>query len=160
MQTVHLSWAMDRFEKAGLTLPPLEVTFHPDRTPCAGHRGTTTTTHLPITISICIDHTDQTALRDILLHELTHAWDLGTEALPPETHAQFLQQRGLTDWNDQTQDWPYRGAEHAAEIITWGLRQTETGIATRIGSIGPQDTQSLTLAFETLTGIPPLWTEN
>jgi hypothetical protein len=87
---------------------------------------------------------------------MAHAWDLGG-GLTEEVRGRFLTLRGLDAWHDLSDDWPRRGAEQAAEILTWGLDRNPTRIPTRVGDVGPQDDASLTTAFETLTSRLPLW---
>jgi hypothetical protein len=42
--------------------------------------------------------------------------------LTESRRAAFLRLRGLTEWrNDDPDRWHERGAEHAAEIMVWGL---------------------------------------
>lgn len=159
LQSVNVSWAMGRFDAAGLDLPPLEISFARGPDVCDGHRGTAATDRLPVKLEVCVDSYDEVQQREVLLHELAHAWDLGGLATSPESRDNFLWARGLANWHDQSEEWAHRGAEQAAEILMWGLRDSQTPIATSAGSVGPQDTASLTQAFRMLTGRLPLWVE-
>ena len=52
-----------------------------------------------------------------LLHELGHAWT--TYTLGPKERQAFVEVRGLDAWKQG--EWHERGAEHASEILVWGL---------------------------------------
>ena len=157
LQSVQLSWAKKRFANAGLELPPLEVSFHDTTEACNDYRGTAATDQLPIRIRICVSSDDEPGLRNILLHELAHAWDLGGSGIPERIRERFLLERGLSAWNDQSAEWPERGAEQAAEIVAWGLSDRPARIPTRVAEAGSSDTATLLEAFRLLTGVEPLW---
>lgn len=149
-----LGWATARYEAAGLTLPPLVVRFHADPAVCGDLDGFIRWDGGTFVIETC--RTAGAALHHNLLHEMAHAWDLGG-GLTEDVRERFLTLRGLDAWHELSDDWPLRGAEQAAEILTWGLDRNPTRIPTRVGDVGPQDDASLTTAFETLTGRLPLW---
>ena len=57
----------------------------------------------------------------MFLHELAHAWD--RQSLTDERRAEFLRLRRLDASGATTTRsvWDERGAEHAAEVMVWGL---------------------------------------
>ncbi len=142
--TVH--WALSRFEAAGLQLPTLTIYMHADRAECGGNNGSMG--DLPngnYVIHSC-------GVGFTLLHELTHAWDM--HQLDGETRARFLDLAQADVWK-RSEDWHLDGAEHAANVVAWGLmderiNQTRTR---------PYDYRSMLEAFEILTGGQPLWLE-
>jgi hypothetical protein len=142
-----VDWAMRRFRIGGLEgLPPLEVVLHGSRTPCDGYLGL----YLAGRIDLCTEGLLEPYARKFALHEMAHAW---TEAnLPDEVLVRFLRIRGIATWNDQRLPWKERGAEQAAEIITWGLGEGE------IVPLLPEavDPVSLAQLYELLTGQPPI----
>jgi hypothetical protein len=81
---------------------------------------------------------------------MAHAW---TDAnLPDEVLDRFLRIRVIATWNDQRLPWEERGAEQAAEIITWGLGEGE--IAPRLPH--PTGDRELAGLFELLTSREPI----
>jgi len=142
-----VDWAMRRFRVGGLEgLPPLEVVLHGSRTPCDGYLGL----YLAGRIDLCTEGLLEPYARKFALHEMAHAW---TDAnLPDEVLDRFLRIRGIATWNDQRLPWRERGAEQAAEIITWGLGEGE------LTPVLPHPTADRELAglFELLTGRAPI----
>jgi hypothetical protein len=114
-----IDWAMGLFDQAALPLPPIQFVHHDTSEACLGSTGAQTYRDGRSTIHICTD--DASAVEQFLfLHEIAHAWD--RLALTDERRAAFLKLRGLTEWrNDDPERWHERGAEHAAEIMVWGL---------------------------------------
>jgi hypothetical protein len=147
VQERTVDWAMRRFRVGGLEgLPPLEVVLHGSRTPCDGYLGL----YLAGRIDLCTEGLLEPYARKFALHEMAHAW---TDAnLPDEVLDRFLRIRGIATWNDQRLPWRERGAEQAAEIITWGLGEGE------IAPVLPHPTADRELAglFELLTGREPI----
>ena len=87
----------------------------------------------------------------ITLHELAHAW--AETQLTPIDQADFLRLRRLDAWSDEglpPHEW---GAEHAAEVVSWGLMDELIPIV-RIYDAEPA---KLTIAFELLVDQRPLW---
>ena len=148
-----LRWAIARSDEAGLTLPPLVVSFHSDRADCGGQLGTLGADGDRFRVKTCAAGGQ---VRQNLLHELAHAWDRGG-GIPLTMRGDFLTMRGLDDWRNPTDDWSRRGAEHTAEIVAWGLEVAQWDIPSAIADVGPQDTDSLRAAFQFLTGHTPLW---
>jgi hypothetical protein len=144
-------WAFDRFDQAGLELPPLSLSFHDDRTECEGHLGYFRP-GTPPSIDICGFNWNRFLVtpKKTILHELAHAWSHQT--LDSETRNQFLDARGLDTWQDDSVTWEEQGIEHAAEVIAWGLIDEDLLLTT----IGETDSVQLAAAFELLTGKEPL----
>ena len=137
-------WALGRFEAAGLQLPTLTIYMHENRADCGGNNGSMG--DLPngeyVIHSCGVDFT--------LLHELTHAWDM--HQLDDETRAKFLELAKADVWRNPD-SWHLSGAEHAANVVAWGLmderiNQTRTR---------PYDHRSMLRGFRILTGQEPLW---
>ena len=136
-------WGIDRYEHAGLQVPPIDVHFHPDTSGCYGHIGS----ELAGRIDICVVIVSEIA-RDALLHEMGHAWV--DENVSAAVRERFMAMRGLSAWNDQSVIWDERGFEHAAETLAWAL-----GHRFFAPGIPDHDPERLTAAFELLTdGVP------
>jgi hypothetical protein len=144
-------WAFDRFDRAGLELPEVSLSFHDDRAACEGHVGYYRPGD-PATIDICGFNWDRFLVtpKKTILHELAHAW--AQQTLASETRSRFLDLRGLDIWQDKSVPWEEQGAEHAAEILAWGLMDESLFLT----SIGETETLQLAEAFELLTGTMPL----
>jgi hypothetical protein len=108
-----IGWAVDRFERAGLELPPVVIEIHTAPADCNGHDGLFRGSETPPTVLVCNRN------RYIVLHELAHAWE--HHNLTDDTRMEFMSLLGLTAWNDHDVAWNERGVEALAEIITWGL---------------------------------------
>lgn len=138
------TWALERFEEAGLELPAVEINLHTNKAECNGNNGSLTDSNGAgyIIHSCGVDFT--------LLHELAHAWDMHT--LDDETRSEFLEIAQAETWNN-SENWNLAGGEHAANVIAWGLmderiNQTRTR---------PYDHNSMLEGFDILTGSEPLW---
>lgn len=144
------AWAVGRFDDAGLDLPAVVVTFHDDRTPCAGNAGRYRTGD-PARVDLCVPATAHpNCHRLTILHELGHAWAENRTTAGQRTA--FLESRGLDVWYDDV-DPPHRwGAEHAAEAISWALMEQPI----RLLRLEDDDPVRLAAAFEALTGCRPL----
>ena len=142
-----VDWAMRRFRVGGLEgLPPLEVFCTGRARRATGAWGLTSRVG-----SICAP-TDllEPIARKYALHEMAHAW---IEAnLADERLVRFLRIRGIATWNDQRLPWKERGAEQAAEIITWGLGEGE--VAPLLPT--PVDAETLASLYVLLTGRAPI----
>lgn len=119
-----VDWAMGVFEAADLRLPEVVVSFHTDTEACHGSVGRWERADgVPDRILVCTTHEKPNVQdewrRRTLIHELAHAW--AAAALDEATKERFVRLRGLTAWNDSSQQWAERGGEHAAEIISWGI---------------------------------------
>lgn len=143
-QRALVVWALHRYARAGLVLAPLDVTFHTDPSGCQGNSGLYAAERL----DVCVADASEYA-RKTVVHELAHAW---CEAnLSPADQRWFLRLRGLTTWGSLSQPWGLRGAEQAAEIITWGVGDRATPPL-----LEDDDPAQLRLAYEGLTGSTPL----
>jgi hypothetical protein len=140
-----VTWVVERFDEAGLTLPTLAIAFHADPAGCHGNSGLFREGRL----DVCTRGKTVAYQRNVVMHELAHAWS----ALNL-THAEivsFTDARALSSWNDPSVPWGYRGFEQAAEVITWGIG--DRAIAPLIP--GDPDEDELGAAFELLTGRAP-----
>lgn len=143
-------WALARFQRAGLQLPPLAIAFHDVKQPCDGHPGFYRS-GTPAHIDICGFAWNQspTAPKKTILHELAHAWD--RHNLTEDIRLRFLRFRGLDTWGDEQTPWEEQGFEHAAEVIAWALMDRELDMVT----IRDADPTTLAQAYELLTSTPP-----
>jgi hypothetical protein len=139
-------WATLRFDRAGLELPSVEVSFHADRSSCRDNPGAgTLVEHGAYLVDVCVAGDDPEVLLPwTLLHELAHAW--GHE-LTEERREGFLAVRGLSSWNDRALPWAERGTEHAAEIVMWALLDRPVALS----RLPNDDCGSLEAAYEILT---------
>ena len=147
------AWALGRFERAGLQLPPLAIAFHNDKAPCNGRYGLYESGN-PGQIDICAFNRNRFLMfpKKTILHELGHAW--AHHALADETRQRFLEFRGLDIWRNQSRPWDEQGTEHAAEIIAWALMDQEILLT----AIGNSDPAVLARAYQLLTSTrPPAW---
>jgi len=144
-------WAVDRFDRAALQLPPVSIAFHDDKAACDGHFGYFRSSY-PAQIDICGFNSDRFLVtpKKTMLHELAHAWSHLN--LDDQSRVRFLELRDLDTWQDNCGPWKEQGIEHAAEVIAWGLLD-EGPFLTSIGSTAPL---KLAEAFELLTGREPL----
>jgi hypothetical protein len=150
IEEADVRWAVGLFDQAGLRLPPIEVVRHRSVQPCSGRRAAHTWKDGRSTIHLCADDKPRPR-RYRMLHEIAHAWD--RQSLTEARRAAFLDLRGLDEWrNDDPERWHERGAEHAAEIMVWGL------IDRPVRSVFIPDTTcaELRAGYEVLVGEPPL----
>lgn len=154
-QTEHARWALRRLDRAGIDLPTMTIVFHTDYEACGMRQGVLRISGDEITLHECerLPHD----IRRSLLHELVHAWDYGTDALVDEVRNDFLRLRDLDAWEGAHLEWEHRGAEHAAEIVAWGLMEARIRIPSSVWNVGSNDTGDLVEAFQLLTGTDPLW---
>lgn len=149
--TRRIEWALGRFDAAGLQLPPVAITVHEDASPCGGNSGRFRPGR-PVEVHLCSrSSADSTVARLITLHELAHAW-AETQLTAAERDA-FLELRELDAWIDPQLPRHEWGAEHAAEVVSWGLMDAEVPII-RINDAQPT---ALEVAFRLLVARPPLW---
>jgi hypothetical protein len=135
-------WAAARYETRGLGVPKVDVHFHPDTSGCYGHLGS----QLGGRVDVCVVSVFELG-RETLLHEMGHVWI--DENVTDSVRERFLEMRGLRAWNETTVPWDYRGFEHGAEIIAWGL-----GNRYMAPSIPDRDPVRLAAGFELLTATP------
>jgi hypothetical protein len=133
-------WAANRFERAGLQVPEVDIHFHVDLSGCRGNLGYA----LAGRIDLCTDLVDTPARRAIL-HEMGHIWL--DEHFPSSERARFLRLRRLTAWNASDDPWNLRGYEQGAEVMAWAL-----GERIMTPSIPDNGERELEIAYRFLTG--------
>jgi hypothetical protein len=149
--TRRVEWGLGRFRDAGLQLPPMVITVHADDAPCDGNSGVFLPNN-PWEVHLCAgDDADSRVAKLTTLHELAHAW--AESQLSLADRAAFLELRGLDVWYDPRVPPHLRGAEHAAEVISWGLMDEMVPII-RVYDAEPAE---LSEAFHLLVHQPPLW---
>ena len=146
-----VEWAEDRFALAGMDLPAGIVSIRPgEKEHCDGHSGLYRPGSVP-EVRICVDRpVDSKISRFLLLHEFAHLW--AENRLDAGTAEAFVAMRGLDAWQDADRPRHEWGAEHAAEVLSWGLMD-ELVRVTRIRDAEPD---RLSEAFIVLTGTHPL----
>ncbi len=150
-----MDYGKARFTAAGLEYPEgVLVTFHDDGAPCGGQDGRFRHIDGVDRIWICKTH-ENPEIREVwrkrtLIHELAHVWESRT--LDDTERAAFLELRELETWNDSSSSWSQRGAEHAAEILTWGLLDEPF----RYVLIPDHGCDAFAEGYELLTGLQPL----
>ncbi len=150
--TEQVEWAVARFRRAGLALPSVSISVHDHKEPCGGNGGLYRPMKHP-EVHLCSSSApDSRAARLITLHELAHAWC--ETQLSDAERAAFLRARGLTAWTDDRLPRHEWGAEHAAEVVSWGLMDEQIPIV----RIEDADPDQLLPAFDLLADQAPLWT--
>lgn len=136
------TWAVDRFQTAGLALPSVNVSFHTSLDDCGGAIGLATTGTSPAEVRIC----RRGGTRKVLLHELAHVW---AYQLPDALKGSVVELTGATSWNTEG-EWHERASEHAAEIMAWAFLEgninPHTSSFPGFGSVDKEE------AFQILTG--------
>ncbi|MDJ0952439.1 MAG: hypothetical protein QNJ81_02045 [Acidimicrobiia bacterium] len=142
-------WAVARFAKAGLELPPMVVEFAgPALDRCGGAQATVRLAHDPVLVMVCWGPPF------VMLHELAHVWE--AQVVSEEQRRRFVRTRaGVVSWANPDDAWEAQGREHAANVIAWAL--TEDPMV--IGRTYPNDRESLEAGFLILTGRHPLHDE-
>jgi len=153
-QEALIAFAYSRFEEAGLSLPAVTIAFPSDRTECHGYGGI----YEPDLAKVSICRPSDTTM----VHELAHAWTEST--LTAAERQDFIEMRGLDEWTDGS-EWDQRGAEHAAEIMTWALMDRDISVrwietdehgktldARKLFKIPNSSPEELFSAFTQLTG--------
>lgn len=152
-----VDFAFTRFALAGLELPDVPVTFPTEATACQGYGGV----YLPAQQAVRICRPSERTM----IHELAHAWIETT--ISADDRQIFLDMRGLDQWVGGDQ-WDQRGAEQAAEIITWAVMDRNMllswidtnadGTSTyswRLAKIPDSNHDQLAAAYQQLTGAQP-----
>ncbi len=146
------AWAEARFSAVGLEMPGALVSVRSDADGCGGNTGRYVPGDVP-EVQICVDREPTSKISKlIVLHELAHLW--AENRLDDVTRTEFLAVRRLDSWIDSDSPRHEWGAEHAAEVLSWGLMDEPVRII-RIYDASPE---ALTAAFEVLTGRTPLVT--
>lgn len=155
-QSSLVDFAQRQFSAAGIDLPNVEIDFPDDPASCFGYGGIYTPSKR--LIRICRPS------KSTMIHEFAHAW-IETSFSEADKEA-FLEHRGLDSWVGGS-EWNLRGAEQAAEIITWALMDediTHRWIETDYGSMSEtrrllkvpnSDLEQLVSAYTQLTGSTP-----
>ena len=139
------------FEDSGLGAPEFLAHFHTTAEPCSGHRGLHIVTSDGVsTVHVCATHENPLFVESVrertLMHEAAHAWI--RQNVSAEQVAAFMEVRGLTVWEDGSlAAWGELGAEHAAEILTWGMSGETRNINYRIDD---SDLDNLRAAYTVL----------
>ncbi|MFQ5966446.1 MAG: hypothetical protein ACE5MI_02410 [Acidimicrobiia bacterium] len=139
-QRQQVAQAVEAFERAGLKLPNLQISFALNPAECLEHMGLFETDHYPWRITFCSD------AAFVYLHELAHAWELAN--LTDRERAAFMALRGHQTWADPDVPWEDRGVEGAAFIIQQGLM--DMPLPPNLS----EEQASRLAAFELLTGVP------
>lgn len=152
-------WAFGQFSRAGLPAPAISsISFDPFDQRCATRPGYADWSDGTTEILMCFD---PSALRPaqpdtvppkghIVLHELGHAWVVDHPDGP--TRQAFMELVGAATWNDKEEPWRERGAEWAAETLSWGLK----GSGGTSVPLGMPACALLAEGFGILTGADPL----
>jgi hypothetical protein len=149
--TAQVAWGLERFRLAGLALPEVRVTVHDDVAPCGGNAGLYRPRD-PVEVHLCSRSAPGSrAARLLVLHELAHAW--AESQLSGADRAALLASRDLAAWTDDRLPPHEWGAEHAAEIVSWGLMDEPVPIV-RIYDAEPE---ALARGYDLLVGGAPLW---
>jgi hypothetical protein len=149
-QVALATWALELFDAAGLSLHAVDIVGHDTTEPCLGSTGAHIYAAGRSTVHICTREAGR-AEEFLYLHELAHAWD--RQSLTEDRQRAFLVLRGLTEWrNDDSERWHDRGAEHAAEIMTWGLMDRPI----KVVYIDHNSCAELLAGYVALVGRPPL----
>jgi len=93
-ELAHVEWALDRLDLAGIRIPDPRIEFFDDYASCNMCEGLMRMKDGAIIVLQCGRTAAQ--IRRNLLHELTHAWDLGTDELDDRQRRQFLAMRAST----------------------------------------------------------------
>jgi hypothetical protein len=149
-----VAWALERFTSVGLAPPPVShVTFPPTAACEEGFSGMSYHTDTGGNIDVCTSSmqlVDQRggrvplAPRRTILHELGHLW--ASAYVDARTRRAFVDLLHLEAWSGV--GWESSGSEQAAEILMWGLMDTQ--IEPRVPDITCDEEIA---AFTLLTGI-------
>jgi len=138
-QEAAIEWALQRFDDAGIPLPPLEIYQHDSVSGCNEHDGFFTPQESIDRIDLCTDSTF------ILLHELGHAWaeNFASEDVRDALLASF----GGGEWSGSNAADRKQGAERAASVLAVGLIDVE------LNEAGANLNRELLERFRLLTGV-------
>jgi hypothetical protein len=159
-----VTWALDRFDTAGLPPPPVSsITFASATGRCDGLSGAVNSvdheagTELLLCFDearVCVGPSCQSyslAARTTILHELAHVWLAAS--LDDRERAAYLERTGLEVWFAGDVPWAERGGERAAEVVMGGLLER----AVPLIRIGEPPCGQLIEEFRALTGVDTLW---
>ncbi len=143
---------LNTYSTAGHTAPEFDLRFHDNAEGCMGYHGLhVVTTDGRTTVNVCYTH-ERPVMQDgmrarTLLHESAHAWV--NQNVSEAQIDEFMTVRGLTVWEGSEAEWSALGAEHAAEILMWGMTDGTYMITPRIDS---SDSDNLRAAYGILIG--------
>ena len=153
-----VDFAFRQFAAADIELPDVEITFPVDPDRCFGYGGV----YVPSDHAVRICRPSPTTM----IHELAHAWIEST--FTDADRDAFLELRGLDTWTGG-ESWDERGAEQAAEIITWAVMDRDISVrwietdahaevaeTTRLYKVPNSNSDQLVLAYRHLTGNEPV----
>ena len=144
-----IGWAVELFDEAQLELPGITVVRFDSSERCFGRRAAHIVEDGRSVIRVCNKETGPAA-EHVMLHELAHAWD--RHSLTDDRRDAFLRMRGLREWrNNDIERWDERGAEHAAEVMVWGLIDRPFA-----AHVDQNSCAELLHGYVTLTGRQPL----
>jgi len=140
-----IEWAVTRYQRAGLSVPPLAVYFHATAGAC--RQESVLGFYEGGRIDLCAGVLVNAMSRHLTLHEMAHAWTEGNDS--PAMIDRFLRFRGLASWNDVDAPWNERGWEQAAEFVAYGVGE-------RIVSPNVPDPSpgQIARSYRLLTGMP------
>lgn len=149
-----IAWAKGLFSDAGLALPEVDVSFHAGTEPCRGAEGRWehadgVTDRVIVCTTHEKPHVQDEWRRRTLVHELAHAW--AARNLDGASKDRFVNLRGLAAWYDGSAEWSEQGAEHAAEIISWGIIDAKIHLWQLPNATCP----AMAAGYYTLTGMEP-----
>ena len=140
------------FTGAGFDAPTFLTRFHATADACKGYYGLhVKTADGTSTVNVCRTHErasfQQMARERTLMHEAAHVWV--DQNVSDTQLAAFMELRGLSVWEGNAAEWSQLGAEHAAEILLWGMTDESRNINF---SIPQDDTEELRTAYRILIG--------
>ncbi|MFO7549292.1 MAG: hypothetical protein R6X29_10555 [Acidimicrobiia bacterium] len=112
-QLERLDLAIERFRRAGLELPDLEIVFTQGPDECRGHMGLFSSRATPWRVTIC------SPLGFVYEHELAHAWERAT--MTEEERDAFVARFGYAGWSAPDVPREERGIEGVAIAIQQAL---------------------------------------
>jgi hypothetical protein len=139
--------SIELFDEAGLDLPAIRFVSCDDPDDCRGRDGMVIHRSDGPELRLCEDEVTP-VLEWVVIHELAHCWE--KHEVTDEARQAFLDLRGLGGWREGA--WHERGAEHAAEIMVWGLIDRPV----RPGHINQNSCDELGAGYTTLTAQAPL----
>lgn len=152
-----VDFAFARFASAGVELPDVSIVFPTEARKCHGFGGI----YIPAKRAVRICRPSKRTM----IHELAHAWIETT--ISDSQRETFLELRGLDTWTGGD-EWDQRGAEQAAEIVTWAVMDQDmsfrwletdadgtTNETWRLLKIPNSNPDLLATAYESLTGNVP-----
>ncbi len=153
-QQAMVAWSIGRFEESGLERPDFSSITFPSPTSCQhAFAGKTLSRQGVVDIEICFtaEQTEErpATVRNVILHELAHAWML--EHVTDSAERAFIAEFQLERWSSAELRHE-NGSEYAAEIIAWALM--DQLVTPRVSDTS---CDQLLAAYELLTGATASW---